>query len=259
MAFVMRTVQIRHCEIGAGMPKICVPILYQTKEEIRSAGQKIVGSGADLVEWRVDAYEGADSFARIQETGRALRDVLGDLPILFTIRTAREGGERDMDPGTYAQLNRQAAQSGLFDLIDLEASAGEAPVRDLIRTAHQANVPVIASFHDFTGTPSKEELLAKFATMRALDADLLKIAVMPENQADVDVLLAATLAASADMDRPLITMSMGELGAVSRVVGEVVGSALTFGSLGKASAPGQLAVSDLKTLLMRVHESVAGQ
>ena len=50
-------------------------------------------------------------------------------------------------------------------------------------------------------------------------------------------------------DRPIVTMSMGGLGVVSRLAGQVFGSAATFGMVGTASAPGQVGVADLKAAL----------
>ena len=80
---------------------------------------------------------------------------------------------------------------------------------------------------------------------------------MPQNKKDVLTLLAATEEmTSVYADRPVITMSMAGTGVLSRLCGEVFGSALTFGAAGKASAPGQMAVEDLKTALELLHKSL---
>ena len=62
-------------------------------------------------------------------------------------------------------------------------------------------------------------------------------------------LLAATMERRAAAERPLITMSMGALGTVSRLCGELTGSCLTFGSLSQASAPGQVPAGQLAEIL----------
>ncbi|MGQ8591795.1 type I 3-dehydroquinate dehydratase [Klebsiella pneumoniae] len=49
--------------------------------------------------------------------------------------------------------------------------------------------------------------------------------------------------------RPLITMSMGKSGGVSRVTGRLFGSAMTFGTVGQASAPGQIAIAKLREVM----------
>lgn len=86
--------------------------------------------------------------------------------------------------------------------------------------------------------------------MQLKGADICKIAVMPRNSEDVLTLLEATRKMYENYaDRPLITMSMGTLGMISRISGQVFGSAATFGSAGTASAPGQISVSELRKLL----------
>ena len=92
------------------------------------------------------------------------------------------------------------------------------------------------------------------AGMQELGADIPKIAVMPQNKKDVLTLLAATEEmANEYADRPIITMSMAGTGVISRLAGEVFGSALTFGAAAKASAPGQMGVEDLKQVLTLLH------
>ena len=53
----MKPVIVRNVSIGEGMPKICVPIVGKTEDEILQAAKEIVNVPADLVEWRADWYE----------------------------------------------------------------------------------------------------------------------------------------------------------------------------------------------------------
>lgn len=86
--------------------------------------------------------------------------------------------------------------------------------------------------------------------MEALGADIWKIAVMPQNGRDVLTLLDATLTMTEAEDcSPVISMSMAALGAVSRLSGEVFGSAVTFAAAGRASAPGQISVDKMSEML----------
>ena len=79
---------------------------------------------------------------------------------------------------------------------------------------------------------------------------------MPQSRKDVVTLLSATEEMDRRTTRPLITMSMGPLGMISRLCGEAFGSSLTFGSVGKASAPGQVAAKELANVLKLIHESM---
>ena len=111
------------------------------------------------------------------------------------------------------------------------------------------------SNHDFFKTPSKEEIISRLCTMQEKGADIPKIAVMPQSKRDVLTLLSATNE-MAEEHRPIITLSMAATGIISRLAGEVFGSCLTFGAAKKASAPGQMGVNDLKTVLETLHKSL---
>lgn len=253
----MEPIKVRNLEIGTGIPKICVPITGTNREDILGTAERAVSSAADLVEWRADWCE--DIFDRpcASDILCGLRQMLGEIPLLFTFRTVKEGGEKETDPDGYRLLARWAAKSGLIDLLDVELSAGRKTVQELIEEAHRHNVKVIVSSHDFQGTPPEEEILSRMKEMDEMGADILKVAVMPKSSSDVLTLLSATRKIRAlCADRPVITMSMGGTGLVSRLCGETFGSAVTFGSLGKASAPGQISVGELAHILDLLHRNL---
>lgn len=250
-------VDVRGVKIGEGIPKIIVPIVGKTKEEILAAAASFKDVRLDLVEWRVDWFDDVFDFAKVEETGKALREALGNTPILFTFRTSKEGGEKAIEPEAYAELNLKIAASGLVDLIDVEAFTGDEIVKKIIAGAHEHNVKVVASNHDFNKTPNKDELISRLRKMQELGADVPKIAVMPQNKKDVLTLLSATEEMADEYaDRPIITMSMAGTGLISRLCGEVFGSAATFGAVGKVSAPGQMNAKDLDTVLNLIHKSI---
>lgn len=253
----MNTVNVRNIVIGEGIPKICVPIVGKTKEELLSEVAVLKGSAVDVVEWRMDWFEAVETVQAAVDMLQVLREALPDLPILATFRSKKEGGEREVSTAYYVELNKAIIDCKAADLIDVELFTGEKEVKELIAYAYAAGVRVIMSNHDFDKTPSYHEILTRLQAMQKLDADIPKIAVMPTCKADVLTLLQATN----DMhekfaDRPIITMSMAGTGVLSRLCGEVFGSALTFGAAKKASAPGQMGVEDLKTVLTLLHKSL---
>ena len=253
----MNPVMIRGVAIGEGIPKICVPIVGKTREEIVKAAEEIRTLPVDVVEWRADWYEEIFEADVVLDVLQELRRILGELPLLFTFRTKKEGGEKEIDEKNYRTLNQLVVESGLADLIDVEVFSGDEVVNDLVRTAHENEVKVIGSNHDFEKTPSKEEIIRRLQKMQELDVDLPKIAVMPKKKEDVLTLLVATEEMNRKYaDRPIITMSMAGDGVISRLCGEVFGSALTFGAAGQASAPGQIGVKELRQILTILHESV---
>ena len=250
----MKTVKMRNMVLGEGMPKICVPIVAGTKEGIIEEARNIVNLPADIVEWRVDWFENVFEFDKVKDVLKDLRETLGDMPILMTFRTSKEGGEKSIDDEAYAELNIKAAETGLVDAVDVEVFTGDEVVKRIIEGAHAAGVKVVASNHDFDKTPDKDDIVSRLCKMQELGADVPKIAVMPQSKKDVLTLLAATEEmATEHADRPIITMSMAGTGVISRLAGEVFGSALTFGAAAKASAPGQMGVEDLKQVLTLLH------
>ena len=253
----MNTVQVKNTVIGEGRPKICVPIVGKTKTDILEEAKKITALPVDVVEWRVDWFDDVFATEYVLETAKELQEVLKDIPVLLTFRTSKEGGEKAIEADAYAELNKRAAATGLVDLVDVEAFTGDEVVKDIIAGAPAHGVKVVASNHDFDKTPDKDDIVGRLVKMQELGADIPKIAVMPQCKKDVLTLLEATREmAEEHADRPIITMSMAGTGLISRLCGEVFGSALTFGAVGKASAPGQMNASDLREILTLIDKSI---
>ena len=250
----MNTIKVRDIEIGAGAPKIIVPIVGVTKEDILNEAKTFDSIPVDVVEWRVDWFEHVFEFDKVEDVLRELRTALGNIPLLLTFRTKKEGGEKAIDTKDYKELNLRAAKTGYVDFIDVEIFTGDDVVREIIDGAHAAGVRIIASNHDFFKTPAKSDIIYRLRKMQDMGADIPKIAVMPQSKRDVLTLLCATEEMVTDYaDRPIITMSMAGTGVISRLCGEVFGSSMTFGAAKKASAPGQMGVNDLNTVLDLLH------
>ena len=248
-----RTVQIKNLNIGSGMPKICVPITGVTETEILAQAAAIKEASPDLVEWRVDFFAQREEEKAVEKILSALAEILQGIPLLFTLRTDREGGAAHVDVPKYEKILRHALLCPQTDLIDVEVMQDVDSAARITDAAHDRNVPVIASNHHFEGTPSNEEIDCIFSCMEKTGADILKMAVMPENGYDVVRMMEQTLRWNERSERPLITMSMGTLGGISRMCGEMTGSSVTFASVTAASAPGQIDMTSLKYILQILH------
>ena len=242
--------QVGPVVFGCGRPKICIPLVSPDLPSLLQEAQALTSLPHDLVEWRVDCFAAYRDKAAVLQALQALRGVLGATPLLFTFRTAAEGGKGELSFSDYCTLNREAAAGGLAHLVDVELfSAGEEEVRRLVSLLKAAGAGVVVSSHDFEKTPSAQEMVRRLLLAKSLGADLPKLAVMPRSREDVLALLSATVEANRRGAGPLITMSMGALGGVSRLCGQVFGSAVTFGSAGQASAPGQFPAEKLEYVL----------
>ncbi len=255
-----KVVQIRDIVIGEGVPKICIPVVGKTEEEIIHGMQKAIAAHADLIEWRGDFYEAVFNEEAVLSLLNKIRALVGNTVLLFTFRTLAEGGNCDISLQDYHALNRRIAKSGLVDLVDVESNREDSafPLVPLIDAIHEAHGKVILSKHDFEKTPEKEEMEQYLQQGDAMHADIVKLAVMPNAMEDVLRLLEVTTISDSCVAQPLITMSMGAMGSVSRACGEYFGSAVTFGTAGEASAPGQFDSQKLRTVLDIFHEGSKG-
>ena len=250
----MKTVTLRGVEIGTGRPKIIVPIVASTQAGILEQAAELKTQPLHMVEWRVDFYDSALDLPQVLENLHKLREVLEDIPILFTFRTQNEGGKKLPEPEDYVSINTAAAQSGDADAIDVEIFSGNDVVRRCISAAHVSGTAVVGSNHDFEKTPAKSDLIYRLRKMQDSGADIAKIAVTPHSAADIITLLDATQEMHFCYAQcPIITMSMSD-GVISRLCGEVFGSAMTFGMVGQASAPGQIPADQLQTVIDILHQ-----
>lgn len=251
---VTDTLDVRGVQFGIGKPKICVPIVERNKESILSYAERVLDTRPDMIELRVDWFEAMYNVEAVISLLKDLREVVGNTIVLFTIRTRKEGGEADISPSEYEMLCTRACESGYIDFLDVEAFMEEGLLERLCEIAHTHNVKVVASNHDFEKTPEEQEIVRRLVYMEEHGANVPKIAVMPTCERDVLTLLSATLQYKEQGGRkPVITMSMGKLGVISRIAGEVFGSVVTFATAGQVSAPGQIAVHEMKPILEVLH------
>lgn len=248
----MKVVSIRDIHIGKGIPKVIVPLMGKTLEELLLEVKTIKQINLDIVEWRADLLEDIEDLTKVKQTLAILREELYPIPLLFTFRTHREGGHKTIEDSYYETLLVEVIKTKEIDLVDVELFSPS--VTKIMESAKENDVFIIMSNHDFEKTPAKEEIIWRLRRMQDLDAHITKIAVMPNNPTDVLTLLDATHAMqSLYADRPIITMSMASTGAISRLAGEVFGSAATFGAGVTSSAPGQIPASELKRILELLH------
>lgn len=253
-----RPINVRGKPLAGGrVPALCAPLVGRTLEELLGEARKIRDAHPDVVEWRVDFFARINDRAAVLDAGRSMRELLPGVPLLFTRRSPMEGGQATgMEEGEVPALYAAVCEAGFADLVDYEMSRDPAHVRAVHEASRRHGVALVLSFHDFGKTPSLDFLMERFRMVKALQGDVAKVAVMPRSMDDVLTLLEATLRASRAMDIPLISMSMGAQGALSRVVGFAFGSALSFGVGAASSAPGQIELDALRSAVDTLRRSL---
>lgn len=247
-------IKIKGIEFGKGIPKICVPIVGNTEPEILTQAQDILQKQPDCIELRIDWFQDVSDIEQVLHMLGKLRQVIGEAVLLFTFRSEPEGGRRSITCEDYKALCAAACASGYIDLIDVEAFMQDGLLASVCGIAHNNGVFVVGSNHDFEKTPDETDIVARLRYMDEQGADIPKIAVMPQKERDVLTLLSATLTYhEAGGTKPIVTMSMNDIGMVSRLAGELFGSALTFATVGRTSAPGQIPIDEARQSLTILH------
>ncbi len=251
-----RKMQIKQQTVGTGRPLVCVPVVEIEENDIYNAAEFAVAAGAQVLEWRMDWFAQIGCWNRVKEILPRLQQTCGKVILLCTFRSKPQGGEQEISQQAYLELLLNIAGSGQADLLDVEVSEIAEP-SEIIRSLHSLGQCVVGSRHYFTHTPETGEMLEDLKDMRHMGADIGKLAVMPRSPLDVLGLLEATAKMKETYPQyPLVTMAMGGLGVISRVSGEIFGSCMTFASVGKTSAPGQLPLQDVRGILDKISESM---
>ena len=199
---------------------------------------------ADAVEFRMDLA--TDPLA-------ALDDYDGDLPIIATNRDPAEGGEAADDEADRLAAIEAASAHDAVTAVDVELSSlRESAGVNTAAVARDRGASVVASVHDFEGTPS-ESRLRDLLVAAADHGDVGKLAVTATGRGDALALLSATHAATVRGDR-VATMAMGEAGRHTRAVAPLYGSKIGYAPVdpAEATAPGQYDLATLADLLDRL-------
>lgn len=252
-----RTVIVQGREIGGNDPLICTPLIGMNTEQILTELKKILPKMPDLIEWRADFFESLHDTEAVLHTASKIREAAGKIPILFTIRSYKEGGQPiSLEEQFKIQLISEVCKSKQVDLIDYEVSNEIEDIRYVRQVSKDYGVYMILSYHNFDSTPERSFIVDILSQAETHGADIAKVAVMPTSTEDVLILLNATHDAKKVLQIPMVTMSMGGFGAITRMAGCFFGSNITFAIGEKSSAPGQIPIEDLRSAIQIMQKSM---
>jgi len=233
-------------------------------EELRRKAPAIVGvlrtlsirdaerakeNGADILELRIDLLNDEErDVERIKEFISMLQ-----MPIIVTNRRKEEGGSFTGTEEERIALLSRIIETAKVDFVDIELFSSPAERTKLVENAKSHHIPVIFSFHDFSGMPPRAELLKLIASMYEGGGSIAKIAVTPKTLSDALLLLNLTHEISRE-GKLFAAIGMGPIGRHLRVVAPLYGSVLTYGFIegGEEVAPGQFSVKELRSMLDRL-------
>jgi 3-dehydroquinate dehydratase-1 len=256
----IKAVDARGRKLGGETPLLCTPLVGRTRERLLAEATNVLRQRPDMIEWRVDFFDAIGDTAAVVETARALRDVVGKRPVIFTRRAHSEGGEPiAIGDEAVVELYAAVAATRLVEFIDFEMGNDPGHLARVREYTRQHEIRLILSYHNVSYTPGHDDLVDRFLEAERLGADVAMVQVMPRNRADVLRLLAATAEADDKTRIPLISSSLGPLGSVTRMVGGLFGSWLSFAVGESASAPGQIPIGDLVAIYDIIRRSRGGE
>lgn len=255
----MSTMPLRMPFASKASPKVVASVAGASEAEWLELARKGLSEGADVVEWRADAAEGVGDPASLAERCQTLKQAIGSTPLLFTLRTAGQGGAADVDLAQYAEVLFAVVQAGAADAVDIEADLCQGSFGELAEIAQMQGMAVVASHHEFDAMPSVAQIMGKIDELAGLGADVLKVAYAAQCPSDAQRLMAAVSAYTARHPECAVAgIAMGQDGAFSRLMPQAFGSCLTFATPGAQTAAGQHGVAETARAVDAWSRAVSG-
>ena len=218
--------------------KLVVSVMPRSLDEARQIDQRRY-EDADIIEWRADFLKRED----ILTVAPAIFEKFAGREILFTLRTKAEGGHIELDDQSYVDVIKEVAQFYHPDYIDFEYYSHLDVFDQMLEFPN-----LVLSYHNFEETPN--HLMEILSELTRLSPKVVKVSVMAKNQQDVLDLMNFTRGfKTLNPEQEYVSISMGALGKISRLTGSLVGSSWTFASVDQGSAPGQISLQHMKTIL----------
>lgn len=233
--------------LGGEQPVICSPLVGKNLTAIKAEAKTVKTLNPDMVEVRADYWDFIEDTDKAIEALQAIRNIIGDTPILLTVRVAEERGFKKVGQKPKFDFYKKAAALKLPNLIDVELVYGADTIKNLKKDLN--GVPVVVAYHDLKGTPSSEEIANILKKEIDAGGDVAKIVVKPNSQADVLRFLNGTLEfRTKNPAYPVIASASGQEGRITRLAGGLFGIDLTFASGVKGSNPWQMPVQTVQEI-----------
>ena len=133
----MKTVTVKDLVIGTGAPKIIVSLMAKDIARVKSEALAYREADFDILECVWTTFADLSNVESVMAAAKILRETMPEKPLLFTFRSAKEGGEQAISTEAYIVLQScTCIDSGLVDMIDLELFTGDDQVKETVAYAH---------------------------------------------------------------------------------------------------------------------------
>jgi 3-dehydroquinate dehydratase-1 len=235
--------------LGDTSPVICSPLVAKTRDAVISEAKTVKDLNPDMVEVRADFWNFIENTDEAIAALRDIRKIIGDTPILLTVRIASERGAKEVSDKAKFDFYKKAAAEKLPNLIDVELAYGKDFIQKFKKEISGSKIPLVVAYHDLKGTPAKEEIIRIMEKEVDAGGDVAKIVVKPLNENDVLTFLGGTLGfRNAHPQYPIIASASGSIGRITRLAGGLFGIDLTFASGVKGSNPWQIPVTTVQDI-----------
>lgn len=192
----------------------------------------------DILELRIDMFKN-HSPQYIEQKFNSIKTRF-DKPTIATIRNnVEEGGHLKIDDTHKYELLKFVTP--FSDAVDIEIKSGEL-IEKVVSLCKSLNKPIIGSYHNFNETPDIGYLDDIASKAKQYGVDIVKIAVKANTKDDIARLVSFTIK---NKKIGLVTISLGNIGLISRIFNPIIGSLMTYGHLGSPSTPGQISALDI--------------
>ena len=216
--------------------KTCVSIADNTPKKLKQT-LKIALRKSDYVEIRFD-------FLKAEQIPQVLENVKKDLKkIVCTLRPKSEGGKFDGNERERISILKLIAEYNPF-LLDVEFNTMKKE-KSLVKYLKMTKTNLLISGHDFKKTPNFTELKKKLNQMSKYSSNVKIVTTAKTTDDSTRVLQLYNKKGKIN----LIAFAMGDSGRISRILSLYLGSPYTYVSLGKAIAPGQFSVDEIKKII----------
>ncbi|NOZ68650.1 MAG: type I 3-dehydroquinate dehydratase [Deferribacteres bacterium] len=191
----------------------------------------------DIMEIRVDMLD-VEGISDIIDIFSSVKRRYGK-PLIATIRSREEGGEREIDDDRRYRIFREVLS--FAEVLDVELSSGGL-IEKVSGLCRENGRMLMASYHNFSETPERDVLMGLLRRGKDLGARIVKIAVHAADNKDLSELIHFTIE---NRDAGIVTISLGRAGLISRIINPMTGSLLTYGFIDRAASPGQISAFEI--------------